>query len=239
MRPQLIPMLQKGWLPRSPRLGEGATKVHPDPFDANYRRVRRPDDLGRRRVMVANVMDTDTSVGALLFWAMTALTCIERVLLEEDFSPWHRRLSDRPSTLTKQSDAALTLLALRNVLRAAEWCARDLQRPTSDPMDWIAAFHRMVPDLINARDALEHFDEYAIGRGRLQRATAEPFSFSFSVGPEGPLVNVGRFSIRMQAAKEACKWLPIKLLAAVERDPSREARAEALLDEVLTEQTNE
>ena len=26
--------------------------------------------------MVSNVMDTDTPVGALLFWAMTALTCI-------------------------------------------------------------------------------------------------------------------------------------------------------------------
>ena len=74
--------------------------------------------------MVSNVMDTDTSVGALLFWAMTALTCIERVLLEEGFSPWPlaRRVSDRPSTLIKQGDAVLTLLALRNV-PAAEWCA--------------------------------------------------------------------------------------------------------------------
>jgi hypothetical protein len=98
-------------------------------------------------------MDTDTSVGALLFWAMTVLACIERVLLEEGFSPWHCRVSDRPSALIKQSNAALTLLALRNVLRAAEWCARDLQRPTRGPMDWIAEFHRMVPDLINARDA--------------------------------------------------------------------------------------
>ena len=184
-------------------------------------------------------MDTDTSAEALLFWAMTALTCIERVLLEEDFSPWSRRVSDPPSTMTKQSDAALTLLALRNVLRAAEWCARDLQRPTSDPMDWIAGFHRMVPDLINARDALEHFDEYATGRGRLQRSTAESFSFSFSVGLVGPLVNVGRFSIRMQTAKEACRWLLVKLLAAVESEQTDEARAEALLDEILTEQTDE
>jgi hypothetical protein len=53
-------------------------------------------------------MDTDSSVEASLFWAMTVLTCIERVLLEEDFSPWHCRVSDRPSTLIKQGDAALT-----------------------------------------------------------------------------------------------------------------------------------
>lgn len=184
-------------------------------------------------------MDMETPVGALLFWASTALTCIERVLVEEDFSPWSRRVSDRPSTLVRQGDAALTLLALRNLLRAAKWCARDLQPHVNESADWIAEFHRIVPDLINARDALEHFDDYAIGRGRLQTAGAESFSFEFSGETADPSVTVGRFSIRLQSAKDACRWLVIQLLAAQERVQPHEPGAEALLDEILAEQTDE
>jgi hypothetical protein len=167
--------------------------------------------------MVGNVVDMESPVGALLFWASTALTCIERVFVEEDFSPWPRRVSDRPSTLVRQGDAALTLLALRNLLRAAKWCARDLRPHISESEDWIAEFHRRVPDLISARDALEHFDDYAVGRGHLQTTEAESFSFSFSGEAADPSVTVGCFSIGLQSAKDACRWLVIQLLAATER----------------------
>ena len=38
-------------------------------------------------------------------------------------------------------------------------------------------FHRHLPGVVNARDALEHVDEYAMGKGWLQRA--EPLSYDY------------------------------------------------------------
>jgi hypothetical protein len=147
--------------------------------------------------------------------------------------------------LIKESDAALALLALRNVIRAAEWFARDLQSSSNDnPTAWIAEFRDMVPDLVNARDALEHFDDYAAGRGRLQRNSPEIFSFSlsFAGSSSNPVVNVGRLSINLLNSREACRWLVIKLLAAHERaqplDDERLDKAESLLDQVIGEQAD-
>src|ERR1700690_3125322 len=109
---------------------------------------------------------------ALLFWTQVAVTSAERVLSAEDFSPWGRGRRNSPWDRVKAAGAALMLLALRNVLRAAEWTASDLSAlPDADEgrQEWIAEFKRMLPGLVNARDILEHFDDNAAGRGRLQR----------------------------------------------------------------------
>lgn len=66
------------------------------------------------------------------------------------------------------ADTYLLVLALRNVLRAAE-LARDHALSTEagrESVDRaIAAFEQELPGVRSARDALEHFDEYARGRG--------------------------------------------------------------------------
>lgn len=160
---------------------------------------------------------TDTPRGALWFWVMAALTSSERVLASGDFSPWSSAPSTDPrSSFTKAHDAALMLLALRNVLRAAEWLAHELSHQADDARWWIDEFNRNIPDLINARDALEHFDDYAVGRGRLQRSQPGPCSFSFSADGTEPVVHVGQFRIKVRRASSACRELLIELMAAHE-----------------------
>ncbi|HEX4109716.1 MAG TPA: hypothetical protein VHX88_16375, partial [Solirubrobacteraceae bacterium] len=64
---------------------------------------------------------------------------------------------------------------LRLLQRCAVMQAKELVRLGIDPahrdqlQDEIDAFERAVPGAKNARDVLEHFDEYARGDGRLQR----------------------------------------------------------------------
>jgi hypothetical protein len=64
---------------------------------------------------------------------------------------------------------------LRLLLRCAVMQAKELARLGIDQVhrvqlqDEIDAFERAVPGAKNARDVLEHFDEYARGGGRLQR----------------------------------------------------------------------
>ncbi len=65
------------------------------------------------------------------------------------------------------SDAYLLVIALRNVLRAArlarEELITDAGRAALDQA--ITAFEETLPGVQSARDVLEHFDEYARGRG--------------------------------------------------------------------------
>ncbi len=79
------------------------------------------------------------------------------------------------------------------------------------------------------------FDEYAIGRGHLQRSAPEQYLFSFSVEGGEPIVQVGRFSISVRLAREACRLLVIRLLAAAGHEQPAGAEAEALLDEILAD----
>jgi hypothetical protein len=107
------------------------------------------------------------------------------------------------------------------------------------PQEWIAEFKRMLPGLVNARDILEHFDDYAAGRGRLQRSGPEQYHFTYYVQDGEPVVAVGRFSLQVRLARDACRWLFIKLTAVIvesEFAADRREKAQALLDEILMEQ---
>ncbi|MEP6527785.1 MAG: hypothetical protein ABJA86_11540 [Nocardioidaceae bacterium] len=177
----------------------------------------------------------DDSTNALVFWATSALTSAERILSEADFSPWSSSRKHGQSGLVRRADAALMLLALRNVLSAAEWSASDLREHAEDIDDTIATFRHLLPNLVNARDVLEHFDEYALGVGRFQRGSPEMFYFDLVEGAEEPTVVVGRFTLSVLHAPDACRWLVISLLARVPLPPEHVDRAEQLLNEVLSE----
>lgn len=177
--------------------------------------------------------DQGDFVGAMLFWAVPALTSAERLLVEENFSPWGDR-SSRPSRLTRQADAVLMLLALRNVLRAARWAAEEVRPFIGDEADRILErFDRQLPGLVNARDALEHFDEYALGRGRLQKGNDTAYEFQYSMDGARPVVTVGPIRIDVEHARDVCRWLVVSLLARVPQDDL--GAAEALLEELLAE----
>ena len=177
-------------------------------------------------------------VDALLFWAIPALTSAERVLRnDEGFSPW-RTGRGAPRNREQIADAALMVLALRNVHRAAAWVARETQGTTDDDLgELVGQFDAYLPGLIHARDALEHFDEYALGQGRLQRTQPGPYEMELLIEDGRPIVSIGPLSLDVERAREACRWLVISLLA---RQPIRNREdAEARLKEVMYGQGNE
>jgi hypothetical protein len=67
-------------------------------------------------------------------------------------------------------EALLLVSAVRNVLRASEF-APDLATGEQHNRlaDVLAEFNNALPRAEDARNVLEHFDEYALGEGRLQR----------------------------------------------------------------------
>lgn len=77
------------------------------------------------------------------------------------------------------SDAYLLVIALRNVLRAAQLAREELVtvvgRAALDQA--ITTFEETLPGVKSARDALEHFDAYARGRGGTgkDRGTLGPY----------------------------------------------------------------
>lgn len=167
----------------------------------------------------------------MLFWASPALTSAQRVLLDRNFSPWGPE-SKKPSRLTREADAALMVLALRNVFRAARWAAEELRSDVGDEADQILEqFTAHLPGLVDARDALEHFDDYAVGQGRLQRSNPVPYDFELTMADDRPVVTVGPIRIDVEHARDLCRWLVVELLARVPIDDPE--RAEALLQEVL------
>ncbi len=120
-------------------------------------------------------------------------------------------------------DATLMILALRNVTCVADWMADVAQGDDVGVIDKaLDEFRRQLPDLVPARDTLEHFDEYAVGQGRLQKKA--PFPFAFSLSPEGspPKVQVGPFSIDVAQARNACRRWAVTLLAQMDVDSERE-----------------
>ena len=111
-----------------------------------------------------------TLVGYIMQWA---------VAVEE----MHDRLTDRPTALGGWSDntwAAILADALRQLFRAVDLARRTTEGSTRDAITTaIADFEKTVPDAVQARDIVEHFDDYAIGAGDLQQpartAGRQPF----------------------------------------------------------------
>jgi len=74
----------------------------------------------------------------------------------------------------------------------------------------------MIPDVVRARDALEHFDVYAEGHGHHQWRTTVPYQFALAGEGAEAVVTVGPYSINVQRAREACHKLVAELMAAAE-----------------------
>lgn len=153
----------------------------------------------------------------LLFWTTATLNSAERVLSEVDHSPWQRAGVRTPSNGVRSADAALMVLAMRNLLRAASFVGRQLEwHAKFDSAATLQQFNSRLPGVVDARDALEHFDEYETGAGRLQRSNMVPYKFRLEPSETGPVVSVGPIRIGVLQAREACRELVISLLAAME-----------------------
>ena len=164
----------------------------------------------------AATFDDQALFDMLVFWATATLNSAERVLSENTHSPWPARDTSLPDERTRSADTALMVLAMRNLLRGATFVGRQLEwRAAFDADAVLQRFNDQMPGVVDARDALEHFDEYAIGDGRLQRSNMVPYEFRLTRSEDGPVVSVGPIQIGVLRAREECRALVVSVLAVM------------------------
>lgn len=78
-----------------------------------------------------------------------------------------KRIRSAEDQLCRQIDTDLYALVLRNLVRAVEYAANLTKN--DDIQKALKIFKEAVPGWINVRNFLEHFDEYAQGKGKLQK----------------------------------------------------------------------
>ena len=79
------------------------------------------------------------------------------------------RTLEQSFSVDREMDAVLFAVALRNVLRAADFARQVTRNPKIATA--VQAFSSRVPDAVSIRDQLEHFDAYELGRGNLQASS--------------------------------------------------------------------
>ena len=132
-------------------------------------------------------------------WSDVVARCADRALDSTDLT-----------TVEHMGEAATLTVALRNVLRAAE-----VARPLATGQDRqridaaIQAFKQGLPQAKDARDVLEHFDDYAAGTGRIQekdRNRGRTITFYppwYERGASDYYLRVGPLRVSVTAAKKA------------------------------------
>lgn len=110
----------------------------------------------------------------------------------------------------RQSNALMLVLALRNVLRAAEMASRYADRPERLNLRVaIGRFKSVFPDLVGARGALEHFDEYTDVDGK----PAVLYEVIFFRGDGTYLISVGEVNIDVEVAVREARHLSANAIA--------------------------
>ena len=113
-------------------------------------------------------LTTGEALAYLISWTSTARIESNRLLdAQLGFGP--------RAVAARQLEAPLFVFALRQVLRAAELVEASASGAQATSMDEaLGAFRSDVPNLVDMRDVLEHFDDYATGEGKLQRKLSRP-----------------------------------------------------------------
>ena len=94
------------------------------------------------------------------------------------------RVEQKGST-SQHLDAHFFAIALRNLLRAVDMAATYCPEVVKTGL---SRFNEAVPSAKNIRDVLEHFDDYDIGKGKLQRAGMEMALGAISLDIQGDRV---------------------------------------------------
>jgi hypothetical protein len=104
----------------------------------------------------------------------------------------------------------MLMLALRNVLRAAEMAERYADRPERQNLRAaLARFKNRLPDLVRARGVLEHFDEYTDVDGK----AAVLYEVSFLDGDGTYIIEVDSIRIDVRVALEEARHLAANAIA--------------------------
>ncbi|MEW6475335.1 MAG: hypothetical protein AB1679_24025 [Actinomycetota bacterium] len=129
-------------------------------------------------------------------------------------------LAPSATTMNAIVDANLMLLALRNLVRAAEAaaCHTKDQRIT----DAVDTFKASLPGIVDMRDVVEHFDAYLDGKGKLQKKLRSPTGlpyFEFETFQRKPglfeLMVTPKFTLDVGNAAEAAIKMATDVLVAL------------------------
>lgn len=151
-----------------------------------------------------------------------------------------KRLSGDELKTDWQTDATFFVYALRNLHRSGELAARSAPSAVAnDIRRGLKEFKEAVPELVDLRDVLEHFDDYLEMKGKLQhppgtpaskrkpdaaidpwegkrKRRAPPGSFGFWAAREADddlLVGAGELELRVEEAFRAAEGLASAILA--------------------------
>ncbi|MGQ4484343.1 hypothetical protein ACN6LM_002673 [Streptomyces sp. SAS_281] len=132
----------------------------------------------------------------------------------------HRMISEDDSDRTI-IDAPYTVMALRHVLRGVDMTRQHVKSEAAKELlaEALTVFDETVPGGKDARDVIEHFDEYGMGIGNLQQPDirrkhrepdddlAEQFNhrleWELVDGQRRPMYRAGPFRIDLVAAEDA------------------------------------
>ncbi len=129
----------------------------------------------------------------------------------------------------------MLIVALRNVRRAARMAHSHMRIPQAKEQlaEALADFDLALPGITDARNVVEHFDEYSVGTGQLQRVqlqddpslTAGVLADSFAVrsgwddsGEGRPQLRVGQHVIEIGRAGDAAILLVDEIWAALKTE---------------------
>lgn len=112
------------------------------------------------------------------------------------------------STLDVQPDVLMMMVALRDFVRAAELVKALAQ--DAEVTDAVDKFVATIPGLKQARDVLEHFDDYLVGRGR--NSEVKKFRPRISSDGEASRLHVEPYVVNLTAADQAAAELMPKLV---------------------------
>jgi len=140
------------------------------------------------------------------------------------------RCLETPIGVARWVDADFLILALRNAKRAAEFAAEGASATAVGVIDAaVKQFDQAVPGLEDARNMIEHFNEYEQGTGNRQqpgvsrrarqpcKLAAEAFSVDY-VGPDPDILMIGDHTISIAAARNASRELHEKAYLVVRHD---------------------
>lgn len=145
---------------------------------------------------------------------------------------WYKVLAAQADRLAETGfvpEGYVFVIALRNLRRAAALVHSALApgQAETTAAAALAEFDRALPGATQARDILEHFDDYARGTGYLHRRQATPARFPVTVdtrpapgGGQQMVLGVGEFTVPIVDATAAACLLMADMHAAAHPDPA-------------------
>jgi hypothetical protein len=156
------------------------------------------------------------------------------------------RVVEGSGSLQQIPDAFLLIIAVRNVRRAADMALGQLTSTAAKEQlrEALDDFAARLPEVVAARDVLEHFDDYSLDVGNLQqptirkrrqRAADEDLAQQYRVefehvdnDPQRPRIRIGPYTLELAEAGHAASMVVYEIWAAVMTEEGKPVSRQAI-----------